>query len=232
VWAWTVRADRAQFWRAVDARRRAGSTEIEIVAVNDITDNATLAHLLKYDSILGRLPNEVSSTEDEIVVDGAAQGHGVGSSLLEQDRIEVCRTLLESGKIVLPTDVVVAESVAADATSRVVAAVAIPDGWMGLDIGPESVRAFAEVLARAATVFRNGPMGVFEMARFAEGTRGVAGAIVESGRSPWSVVETPPRRYGCSACPRTGSRTSRPAAGRRWSTWRASPFPASGYRSS
>ncbi|WP_300006991.1 type I glyceraldehyde-3-phosphate dehydrogenase [Pseudonocardia sp.] len=58
------------FWRAVDAARRAGDTEIEIVAVNDITDNATLAHLLEYDSILGRLPYSVSSTEGEIVVDG------------------------------------------------------------------------------------------------------------------------------------------------------------------
>jgi glyceraldehyde 3-phosphate dehydrogenase len=58
------------FWRAVDAQRRAGTSDVEIVAVNDITDNATLAHLLKYDSILGRLPHEVSSTEDEIVVDG------------------------------------------------------------------------------------------------------------------------------------------------------------------
>jgi glyceraldehyde 3-phosphate dehydrogenase len=58
------------FWRAVDAQRAAGTSEIEIVAVNDITDNATLAHLLKYDSILGRLPYDVSSTDDEIVVDG------------------------------------------------------------------------------------------------------------------------------------------------------------------
>ncbi len=59
------------FWRAVDAQRSAGTSDIEIVAVNDITDNATLAHLLKYDSILGRLPHEVSSTDEEILVDGA-----------------------------------------------------------------------------------------------------------------------------------------------------------------
>ena len=58
------------FWRAVDAQRVAGTSDIEIVAVNDITDNATLAHLLKYDTILGRLPYDVSSTDDEIVVDG------------------------------------------------------------------------------------------------------------------------------------------------------------------
>ena len=58
------------FWRAVDAQRKAGTSDIEIVAVNDITDNATLAHLLKYDSILGRLPYDVTSTDDEILVDG------------------------------------------------------------------------------------------------------------------------------------------------------------------
>ena len=60
------------FWRAVDAQRRAGTSDIEIVAVNDITDPATLAHLLKYDSILGRLPQEVEAGESEIIVDGSS----------------------------------------------------------------------------------------------------------------------------------------------------------------
>ena len=60
------------FWRAVDAQRVAGTSDVEIVAVNDITDNKTLAHLLKYDSILGRLPYEVSATDEDIVVDGKA----------------------------------------------------------------------------------------------------------------------------------------------------------------
>ena len=110
----------------------------------------------------------------------AAQGYGVGDSLLERDQIDVCRKLLESGKIVLPTDVVVADDFSADANTQTVAADAIPDGWKGLDIGPESVAAFAEVLGRAATVFWNGPMGVFELAPFAEGTRGVAQAIVDA----------------------------------------------------
>jgi phosphoglycerate kinase len=110
----------------------------------------------------------------------AAQGYGVGKSLLETDQIGACRTLLESGKIVLPTDVVVADAFTADAERQTVAADAIPDGWLGLDIGPESEAAFAEVLGRAKTVFWNGPMGVFEMAPFAEGTRGVAQAIIDS----------------------------------------------------
>jgi phosphoglycerate kinase len=130
---------------------------------------------------------------DQLLVGGgmcftflAAQGHGVGKSLLEADQIDTCRMLLESGKIVLPSDVVVADAFAADAATQTVAADAIPDGWLGLDIGPASVKAFSEVLAGARTVFWNGPMGVFEMAPFAAGTRGVAQAIVDS--AAFSVV--------------------------------------------
>ncbi len=116
----------------------------------------------------------------------AAQGYGVGDSLLEAEQVGTCRTLLESGKILLPTDVVVADDFSAEANTRTVPADAIPDGWKGLDIGPDSVVAFAEVLSGAATVFWNGPMGVFELAPFAEGTRGVAQAIVDS--DAFSVV--------------------------------------------
>jgi phosphoglycerate kinase len=116
----------------------------------------------------------------------AAQGYGIGKSLVEPEQIDSCRRLLESGKIVLPTDVVVADEFAATAKTDTVAVDAIPDGWMGLDIGPESVAAFAEVLAGSRTVFWNGPMGVFEMAPFAEGTRGVAQAIVDG--DAFSVV--------------------------------------------
>jgi phosphoglycerate kinase len=125
-------------------------------------------------------------TVDALLVGGgmcftflAAQGHGVGGSLLQLEQIDACRRLLESGKIVLPTDVVVADAFSADANTRTVAADSIPDGWSGLDIGPESVAGFAEVLAGARTVFWNGPMGVFEMAPFAEGTRGVAQSVLD-----------------------------------------------------
>jgi phosphoglycerate kinase len=116
----------------------------------------------------------------------AAQGYEVGSSLLERDQIDTCRKLLESGKILLPSDVVVADYFSADANTRTVGVAEIPEGWMGLDIGPESVASFRDVLGRAATVFWNGPMGVFELAPFAEGTRGVAEAIVDS--DAFSVV--------------------------------------------
>ena len=107
----------------------------------------------------------------------AAQGHDVGSSLLEPDQLEVCRGFLDSGKVVLPVDVVAADRFAADAEHAVVAADAIPSDRMGLDIGPRSVERFAAALQGAQTVFWNGPMGVFEMAPYAEGTRGVAEAV-------------------------------------------------------
>jgi phosphoglycerate kinase len=112
----------------------------------------------------------------------AAQGHEVGDSLLEPDQIESCKRFLrESGdKIVLPTDIVVADEVSEDATVDTVPADAIPAGKKGLDIGPDSVRAFAAALADAQTVFWNGPMGVFEVAPFAAGTKGVAEAVAAS----------------------------------------------------
>ena len=107
----------------------------------------------------------------------AAQGHDVGSSLLEQDQVEVCRGFLATGKVVLPVDVVAADAFSAEAAHDVVPADAIPADRMGLDIGPESVRLFAQALQGARTVFWNGPMGVFELAPYAEGTRGVAEAV-------------------------------------------------------
>ena len=114
----------------------------------------------------------------------AAQGHEVGTSLLEKDQLDTCREYLaraeSSGvRIVLPTDVVVAPAFAADAPATVVAADAMPADQMGLDIGPESARAFAAALADARTVFWNGPMGVFEFDAFAAGTRAVAQALTE-----------------------------------------------------
>jgi phosphoglycerate kinase len=125
-------------------------------------------------------------TVDRLLVGGgmcftflAAQGHQVGESLLEIDRIETCQKLLDSGKIALPVDVIVAAEIGADVGTEVVPIEAIPADLMGLDIGPASVERFAERLADARTVFWNGPMGVFEMAPFAEGTRGVAAAIAE-----------------------------------------------------
>jgi phosphoglycerate kinase len=109
----------------------------------------------------------------------AAQGHEVGDSLLESDQLENCRKLLaDSGdKIVLPADIVVAAEISADAATKTVAADEIPSGHKGLDIGPTTVQTFAGALRAAKTVFWNGPMGVFEVAPFAMGTKGVAEAV-------------------------------------------------------
>lgn len=118
----------------------------------------------------------------------AARGHPVGASLLEPDMVDVCTRLLKTaGEVIrLPRDVVVADEFAAHANTRTVPAEDIPDGWMGLDIGPATVREFTSALSGAATVFWNGPMGVFELAPFAAGTRALAQAIAESGA--FSVV--------------------------------------------
>jgi phosphoglycerate kinase len=136
---------------------------------------------------LGVIDNLLGSV-DRILVGGgmcftflAAQGHEVGDSLLEPEQVDACGRLLESGAIELPVDVVVAADVDADTEVTVVDAGGIPDGQKGLDIGPRTVERFAEALAGAATVFWNGPMGVFEVAPFAAGTRGVAEAIAGLG---------------------------------------------------
>jgi len=116
----------------------------------------------------------------------AADGVGVGASKHEDaDGQEVARrAAAEAGErgceLVLPTDVVVAERVEADAPTQVVAADAIPDGWMGLDIGPETAAAYGRRLAEARTIFWNGPMGVFELEPFAAGTLAVAHAVAQS----------------------------------------------------
>jgi phosphoglycerate kinase len=113
-----------------------------------------------------------------------AQGHEVGKSLLEEDQIPTVLEYLARAKangveIVLPTDIVVADSFGDEASARVVAADAIPADALGLDIGPASGAAFASVVAKARTVFWNGPMGVFEQPAFAEGTRAVAEALTK-----------------------------------------------------
>jgi phosphoglycerate kinase len=135
---------------------------------------------------------------DQILVGGAmaftflaAQGHPVGTSLVEPDQLDAVRGYLErarnneahggGARIVLPPDVVAAAARAEDAPRKVVSASHIPPGWMGLDIGPEAARLFAERLAGAKTIFWNGPMGVFELAPYAAGTRAVAQALIDSG---------------------------------------------------
>ncbi|KAF3545348.1 hypothetical protein DY000_02004063 [Brassica cretica] len=113
-----------------------------------------------------------------------AQGLSVGSSLVEEDKLELATSLLAKAKakgvsLLLPTDVVVADKFAPDANSKVVPASGIEDGWMGLDIGPDSIKTFNEALDTTQTVIWNGPMGVFEMEKFAAGTEAVANKLAE-----------------------------------------------------
>jgi phosphoglycerate kinase len=110
-----------------------------------------------------------------------AKGLPIGKSLVEDDRVELARTLLEkgAGKLELPSDHVAAAAFKADAERRTLPARELPDGWMGLDIGPATARAYAERVRGAKLALWNGPMGVFEMEPFAAGTLAMARALAE-----------------------------------------------------
>jgi len=112
-----------------------------------------------------------------------AQGLEVGVSLVEDEALDTAKELLESGagRLLLPVDMVIADDFAADANKKTLPVGAVPEGWSILDIGPETVKAFAEACQGAGTVVWNGPMGVFEFPAFAEGTFGLARAVAESG---------------------------------------------------
>ena len=105
-----------------------------------------------------------------------ARGYEIGDSLLEADKVELAKSLEEKAaakgvKFLLPVDNVVAREFKADAEHKIVASEEIPEGWQGLDIGPKSRELFGEEIKKAKTVVWNGPMGVFEMPAFAEGTK-------------------------------------------------------------
>lgn len=140
---------------------------------------------------IGVIDNLIEKVDTLIIGGGmaytfyAAQGKQVGTSLLEADKTELAKALMEKAaskgvKLLLPVDNVVAPAFAADAPASVVAWDAIPEDQMGLDIGPASVELFSQAVADAKTVVWNGPMGVFEFDRFAEGTRALAKAIAAS----------------------------------------------------
>ncbi len=146
---------------------------------------------------LGVIGNLLGSVDRLIIGGGmcytflAAQGNDVGDSLLESDQIDTCRQVLADAaaagvEVVLPIDVVVADDFAPDAATRTVAVDAIEPGWRGLDIGPTSIELFVSKLADARTIVWNGPMGVFEMPAFADGTRAVAEAL--AGSSAFTVI--------------------------------------------
>lgn len=123
-----------------------------------------------------------------------AQGHKVGSSLVEEDKLDLATSLIEKAKskgvsLLLPSDVVIADKFAADANSKVVPANEIPDGWMGLDIGPDSIKSFGQTLDTTKTIIWNGPMGVFEFEKFAAGTEAIAKKLAElSGKGVTTII--------------------------------------------
>ncbi|QGM29307.1 phosphoglycerate kinase [Bacillus sp. N3536] len=114
-----------------------------------------------------------------------AQGHEIGTSLLEEDKIDLAKSFLEKAKekgvnFYLPIDVVVADEFSKDANTKVVPIDQIPSDWMGLDIGPETVKLYDQVIKDSKLIIWNGPMGVFEIDAFANGTKGVANAMAET----------------------------------------------------
>ena len=129
---------------------------------------------------------------DTIIIGGGmantflkAQGYNIGKSICEESLLDTAREILDSAgeqqvEMLLPVDVVVADSLAADAESRVVKVDQVPEDWMILDIGPETIALFGEVIRDARTIIWNGPMGVYEYEKFARGTEGVAQAMAES----------------------------------------------------
>ena len=137
--------------------------------------------------------NNLLEIADTIIIGGgmaytfsAAQGGKVGGSLLEEDwksySLDMIQKAKDKGvKLLLPVDTVIADKFAPDANSSVVSAGEIPDGWQGLDIGPETVKLYCDAVADAGTVIWNGPMGVFEFEKFAAGTKAVAEALSKTG---------------------------------------------------
>jgi len=131
---------------------------------------------------------------DSILIGGAmcfsffrAQGRSTGDSLVEEEGVELARRALEKSesgraraRLLLPLDLVIADRFDAGAEHRALEGTEVPDGWMGLDVGPQTAAAYAREIAAAGTVFWNGPMGAFELAPFAEGTRAVAEAVAEA----------------------------------------------------
>ena len=132
------------------------------------------------------------SKVDAIFIGGAmiftffkAQGHSVGNSLIEEDKIDLAKSILEKAnannvKFLLPVDVIVADKFDAEANTQTVDVSAIPDNWMGLDIGPKTIDLFKNEVLSSKTIIWNGPMGVFEMEKFAKGTFEIANALAEA----------------------------------------------------
>ncbi len=175
--------------------------ESEIEALTKVRDNPDhpMVGILggaKVSDKLGTI-RALSETADHLLIGGAmsytflkALGHDVGTSLIEEDRLDTAESLHENsdGKLVLPEDHVVAEEMDEDADASVVEG-DIPGGLMGMDIGPQTVDTYRDILSGAATIVWNGPMGVFEIEKFAQGTMDIAEAVADAtDEGAFSVV--------------------------------------------
>ncbi len=145
----------------------------------------------KVSSKIGMIENLLNKVDNLVIVGGMAYtflkalGKETGQSLVEDDYVDTAKKIIKKAReknirLILPVDVVVADRFAPDAAAKVVSAVHIPPDWMGLDIGPETAKKIAEVLKNSKTIIWNGPAGVFEWDRFAEGTRKIAEAVAEA----------------------------------------------------
>jgi phosphoglycerate kinase len=148
----------------------------------------------KVSSKINVIENMLSKV-DHLVIGGGmiysfikAQGGEVGASLVENDKLDIAKNILNLAKekgveIHLPEDSVVADGFANDAQTQIISSSAIPEGWMGMDIGPKACSHFREVIMSSKTILWNGPMGVFEMSNFASGSKEVAKALVDSTKN-------------------------------------------------
>ncbi len=170
--------------------------QAEIENAQKVLDNA----VKPYTAIMGgaKISDKILIIEkmldrvDNLIIGGGmsytftkALGGNIGNSLVELDKVDLALELMEKAKangvkMLLPSDSIIAEAFSNDSKTDVVKNQHIPDGWMGLDIGPESQKTFAEVIKNSKTILWNGPMGVFEMSNFAGGTKAVAEAVVEA----------------------------------------------------
>ena len=137
--------------------------------------------------------NNLLDKADTIIIGGGmaytfakAQGGSIGKSLCEEDKLDYAREMIAKAekngvKLLLPSDTMAADDFSNDAKRQVVSTMAIPDGWEGMDIGPDTIRTFCDAVKGAGTVVWNGPMGVFEFENFAAGTRAMAQALADSG---------------------------------------------------
>jgi phosphoglycerate kinase len=168
--------------------------EKEIKYLGEAVDNpkrpfVTILGGAKVSDKIGVIENLLKKADSVLIGGGMAntffraQGYSMGSSKVDEESVETAKKLLKEGgaKLHLPVDVVIADKFDADAQKKVIQVGPVPEGWMILDIGPETVEAFSKVIKGAGTIVWNGPMGVFEFPKFAEGTYAIAKAVAASG---------------------------------------------------